>query len=1049
MVIEGGLIDPIYGCTNVEACNYDELANTDNGTCEYPADGFNCAGECVIGEDCNGECGGLAEVDCEGVCNGDASFDECGVCNGGGASYECFDGSLACNASSCVEGAILSFGGMTGNTVQVLYASSEAMGGVQFSISGAEITGAEGGASSEAGWTVSSSVNTWIGFSFSNVTIPAGSGVLTELTVSGDGSEICFTNAVVSDQTGNSQIETTTGACVLPDPIYGCIDANACNYDELANTDNGTCEYPADGFNCAGECVIGEDCNGDCGGLAIEDCLGVCGGDAEELECGCNEPIADGACDCVGNVEDACGVCGGDVANADECGMPVYYSSPEAIAGFQFNVEGVTILGASGGVAESSGFTVSTSSTTVLGFSFDGSTIPSGNGLLTFLETENGQQGGCLHAVIISGTDGNAGGLNVEVSNCNTLVIEGGYIEPIFGCIDLGACNFDILANTSDNSCIYYEDCNGECGGVAEVDECGVCDGIGEMMCWDGSETCEISNCPTEPQYFTNLPAQTGVTNLVVLSNILGLNPGDEIGLFDSNALISDGSCSNETGELLVGTGVYTGEQLEIVSVGSLDYCDAGGAQHPGFINGNQIVFKIWSHSMDYEYIANEVTFSIGSGNWGNLISYVDMLDGNIYGCTDSEAMNYNMYANIDDGSCYFVVTQDITLIPGFLNNISLNVNLDNMNPEDVFSGINLLIASNDHGDYFMPSLNVNSIGEMNNSDGYLVYFNGNENQTMSLTGMPASLETIISLDPYSVNYIGFTPQSEISVEEVFTDIPVFIVADQFGNYFVPALGINSIDESGGMKPGQGYMVYHGNDEIIEFTYPSGLARETILTDIISIEARRSNQYDIVETGNSYPILITEMYGNIEVGDEVVAYANGEVVGATRISELNSSIVVTAWGNLNNIGVDSDGFDIGDDIELRLWSSNKNKELNIIESFDNSKYGEAVFSLGKIEILEQLEMPITFSLEQNFPNPFNPTTLISFTIMEDQEVELNIFDIKGNLINSLLNGNIQSGNHSIEWNAIDENGMLVPAGIYFYSLQTNQQVLTRKMVLMK
>ena len=62
---------------------------------------------------------------------------------------------------------------------------------------------------------------------------------------------------------------------------------------------------------------------------------------------------------------------------------------------------------------------------------------------------------------------------------------------------------------------------------------------------------------------------------------------------------------------------------------------------------------------------------------------------------------------------------------------------------------------------------------------------------------------------------------------------------------------------------------------------------------------------------------------------------------------------------------------------------------------------------------------------------------------------MNIFDIKGNLINSLLNGNIQSGNHSIEWNAIDENGMLVPAGIYFYSLQTNQQVLTRKMVLMK
>ena len=51
--------------------------------------------------------------------------------------------------------------------------------------------------------------------------------------------------------------------------------------------------------------------------------------------------------------------------------------------------------------------------------------------------------------------------------------------------------------------------------------------------------------------------------------------------------MLSDGDCSNESGEILVGTGVYTGEQLEIVSVGSLDYCEAGGSQHPGFVNDN------------------------------------------------------------------------------------------------------------------------------------------------------------------------------------------------------------------------------------------------------------------------------------------------------------------------------------------------------------------------------------------------------------------------------------------------------------------------------
>ena len=209
IVVEGGYVEPVYGCTNEDACNYNAEANTDDGTCEYPQDGFNCDGECEIGEDCLGVCGGAAEEDCLGECNGSAEYDECGECNGDGATYECFDGSFACNAAGCADGAILSFGGVSGNSVQILYASSEDMGGVQFSIAGADISGADGGASAEAGWTVSTSSSTWIGFSFSNTTIPAGSGVLTEINFNGDGSEICFTEAVVSDQLGANAVSYT------------------------------------------------------------------------------------------------------------------------------------------------------------------------------------------------------------------------------------------------------------------------------------------------------------------------------------------------------------------------------------------------------------------------------------------------------------------------------------------------------------------------------------------------------------------------------------------------------------------------------------------------------------------------------------------------------------------------------------------------------------------------------------------------------------------------------------------------------------------------
>ena len=90
--------------------------------------------------------------------------------------------------------------------------------------------------------------------------------------------------------------------------VLGCQDELACNYNADA-TDAGDCEYAEDGFDCEGNCVVGEDCNGVCGGSAVIDECGVCGGSG----------IAEGECDCDGNVLDALGVCGGP-CEADDNG---------------------------------------------------------------------------------------------------------------------------------------------------------------------------------------------------------------------------------------------------------------------------------------------------------------------------------------------------------------------------------------------------------------------------------------------------------------------------------------------------------------------------------------------------------------------------------------------------------------------------------------------------------------------------------------------------------------------------------------------------------
>jgi len=85
----------------------------------------------------------------------------------------------------------------------------------------------------------------------------------------------------------------------------------------------------------------------------------------------------------------------------------------------------------------------------------------------------------------------------------------------------------------------------------------------------------------------------------------------------------------------------------------------------------------------------------------------------------------------------------------------------------------------------------------------------------------------------------------------------------------------------------------------------------------------------------------------------------------------------------------------------------------------------------------------------NYPNPFNPTTTISFQLAGTSQVELSIFNIKGQLVNTLVNEQMNSGVYNIEWNGKDMAGEAVSSGFYFYKLNTNRYSSTKKMILLK
>lgn len=92
---------------------------------------------------------------------------------------------------------------------------------------------------------------------------------------------------------------------------------------------------------------------------------------------------------------------------------------------------------------------------------------------------------------------------------------------------------------------------------------------------------------------------------------------------------------------------------------------------------------------------------------------------------------------------------------------------------------------------------------------------------------------------------------------------------------------------------------------------------------------------------------------------------------------------------------------------------------------------------------------LTTGLKGNFPNPFNPSTQISFELASPGAVNLEIYNQKGQLVKTLLDAELPAGAHTTEWNGLDANNSPVSSGVYFYRMRSGKFSSTRKMVLMK
>lgn len=123
-----------------------------------------------------------------------------------------------------------------------------------------------------------------------------------------------------------------------------------------------------------------------------------------------------------------------------------------------------------------------------------------------------------------------------------------------------------------------------------------------------------------------------------------------------------------------------------------------------------------------------------------------------------------------------------------------------------------------------------------------------------------------------------------------------------------------------------------------------------------------------------------------------------------------------------------------------------NYEIKVVVS---DKYDEdfTTWSIIQTDINENI--PLTTRLYQNYPNPFNPETVIRFDNSNDTFVKLNIFNNSGQVVRTLLNGDLRKGSYSIVWDGKDSNGTGLSSGLYFYTIEADDYSKSYKMMLFK
>ena len=236
----------------------------------------------------------------------------------------------------------------------------------------------------------------------------------------------------------------------------------------------------------------------------------------------------------------------------------------------------------------------------------------------------------------------------------------------------------------------------------------------------------------------------------------------------------------------------------------------------------------------------------------------------------------------------------------------------------------------------------------------------------------------------------------------------------------------------------KGYWIIVTDD--LSFSYESeSMTRSKISPYIETLPS--GNQFDVVQSTNQAFYFVEDIFLNndiIEDGDWLLSYKDNILTGIRQWQGL--TIDIPAMGVGENTGTDN-YFEDGDIPSFKLLKEST-REIITLEGDIPTWSSNGMYMLQSLT--EMQPIPTKFSLESAYPNPFNPTTTLNFALPIESEVSLSIYNLQGRLVSTLLSGSMDTGYHSVIWNANQYS-----SGMYFVKMVASEYVKTQKLMLVK